>query len=231
MVSVVRAEDSSSASVNLQLSIQKTEWASTGILKVYPEEGPSFFVRIEYLNEALVSFFSEHTLISHAIRLSLEMTNDLLFAARVFLTERAALEYLSRAEQSRYQLGLKLRAKGYLVAEINLSLDYLESKALLDDTRYAGAWLRNHSIHQCEGRKKMLSGLLSRGVDGRVACSAVEDFFSSIDESEFCRKAVEKLIRIGKKEEKLEMALIRKGFSRKMIVDCLKKKKFDDIVE
>ena len=198
------------------------EWASAGILKVYPEEGPSFFVRPDYLNEECASLLASIGG-SCNIRLSEEASAALYLAARSFLAERVAMDYLSRAEHSRYQLSLKLLKKGYTSVEIDPALDYLESKHYLDDSRYAEAWLRSRAIHQYEGRRKMFAGLVSRGINGKIADKSLNDYFTQTDEIELCDKAIVKLIRTGKSMEKLETALIRKGFCRKTIVNCLKK--------
>jgi len=222
MVSVAHAEDSSSASANLQIAIQKMEWASTGILKVYPEEGPSFFVRLEYLNEECASLLSSQSGGACSIRLSEEDSSALYLAARSFLAERLAMDYLSRAEHSRYQLSLKLLKKGYMSAEIDPALDYLETKHAVDDARYAEAWLHSRSLHQAEGRLKMFAGLISRGINGKIADKSLNDYFAHTDEIELCNKAIAKLLRTGKSGEKLESALIRRGFCRKTIVNCIK---------
>jgi len=223
MVSVVHAEDSSSASANLRIAIQKMEWASTGILKVYPEEGPSFFVRPDYLSEGCTNLLASQDGGTCSIGLSEEDSAALYLAARSFLAERVAMDYLSRAEHSRYQLALKLRKKGYSSAEIDPALDYLEAKNILDDSRFAEAWLHSRSLHQAEGRRKMFAGLVSRGINGKIADKSLDDYFCDTDEMTLCAKAIVKLIRTGKSGNKLEAALIRRGFCRKTIVNCIKK--------
>ena len=231
MDSVVHAEDSSSASANLQVSIHKTEWASAAILKVWPEEGPSFLVRMAYLDGASVSLREALESSSRAlslsadrpvIRLSEDDSETLLTAAQTFLAERAALAYLARAEQCRFQLALKLRNKGYPLSSVNMALAYLESAGSLDDSRFAEAWLRTHSIHQSEGRRKLLAGLAAKGIDSKTASAALDAYFGTVTEGELCKKAMEKLVRMGKNDDKLVIALARKGFSRKTIEDCVK---------
>lgn len=217
MDSVAHAADSSSASADSRITIRKTEWASAGILKVYQEEGPSFFVRPEYLSspEAL-------TAPDGSGELDEERSSALYQAARSFLAERSALDSLARAEQCRVQLALKLRKKGFSDAEIGPALDFLESTRSLDDSRFAEAWLRNHAIHQFDGRKKLLAALLERGVKFGIADTALDAFFDTVGERELCLKAAQKFVRLGKSGEKLVVALMRKGFSPALIKDCLK---------
>jgi len=216
MVSAVHAEDSSSASANSSVTIHKTEWATLGICKIYLAEGPSFFIRDVYLAE-----LPADSLVPGAC-LDETATDCLLTAGRIYLAERLAMDYLARAEHSRFSLSSKLVKKGYSADETARALEYLEQRTFLDDRRFASAWLRNRIIHQKEGRQKLLAGLMSRGISGKDARTALDDFFGITDERELCKKAVEKLVRLGKDGDKLRSALIRKGFSLKLITDCLK---------
>ena len=218
MVSVVRAEDSSSASANLPVIIQQTEWASASVLKVYLAEGPSFFVRAIYLPEMPDCFPDQ--IPESGLVLTEETAAVLVHSARVYLAERAAMEYLARAEYSRQQLELRLLKKGYDASESAPALDYLESGKMLDDARFASAWLRSRMIHQCEGKRKLLAGLRAHGVSFSDAEAALDSFFSETDELALCKKATEKLRRQGKNGEKLFSALIRKGFSSKTISEA-----------
>jgi regulatory protein len=213
---VAHAEDSSSVNVNITISIQEIERASAGILKIYLAEGPSFFVRDAYL-----SSFPADLLRVGAILPEYE-AGLLLHAARVYLAERAAMEYLSRAEHSRQSLYAKLVKKEYTREEIAPALEYLEERGFLDDRRFASAWLRNRSIRQSEGRQKLLAGLLSRGISSADARLALDGYFEFADEKALCVKAAEKMVRIGKDREKMLPALIRKGFSSRLAAECLK---------
>lgn len=217
MVSAAHAEDSSSASVNTRISIQKTEWASAGVLKVYLADGPSFFVRDAYL-----AALPEGAL-AGAEPLTEEASSLLLDAGRAYLAERAAMEYLARAEHTRFLLLVKLRKKGYDERAISVSLDYLEGRGFLDDRRYAAAWLRSRMIHQSEGRQKLFGSLVAHGVSGADARDALADYFSDVDESELCAKAARKLAAQGKDGERLFAALTRKGFSSRMIREIMGK--------
>jgi regulatory protein len=217
MDSVARAADSSSASADSRISIRKTEWASAGILKVYPEEGPSFFVRPRYFN-----LNCPVDLETTPIVLDVGASAALYHAARSFLAERAALSFLARSEHCRFQLSLKLRKKGYSDSEIFLALEYLEADGSLDDNRFAEAWLRNRLISHREGKKKLLAALRERGVKWDIAESAVSAFFETVDERDSCLKAAQKLLRLGKTGEKLGVALMRKGFSSSLVKECLK---------
>lgn len=216
MDSVVHAEDSSSASVNFSVTIQKTKRASSGIYTIWPVEGPSFLVRMEYMRD-----LSEDLLVPGSI-LSPDESSSLLDAARLFLVERTAVGYLSRAEHSRFLLDVKLQKKGWVSSDTTVVLDYLESRSWLSDTRYADAWLRNRQIHKNEGRLKLIAGLRSRGISAEIAEKALKLHFSPDDEEITCKKAISKFQRQGREGKKLLSSLVRSGFSLKLISFCLR---------
>ncbi len=219
MDSAVHGADSSSASVNFRFVIRKTEWASTGILSVYPEEGPSFLVRAAYLSPECA-----YALEGVPVALTDSLAESLLSSARVFLAERAALAYLARAEHCRSLLSVKLSKKGYTRDESEPALAYLASCGYLDDARYAEAWLRSRVNRVGEGRRKLLAGLLTRGVSRDVAEQALRSLFAEADERDLCHKALNKLERLGKSDEQIRVSLIRKGFAMKTIEECREKR-------
>lgn len=207
MVSAVHAEDSSSANADSTFSIRKIEWASAGVLRIVPAEGPSFFVRDTYIQDTLPLLHEAGDTCSP------EVAESLFFAARVYIAERQAYAYLSRAEHSRKQLEIKLEKKGFSRQESNPALNYLEESGALDDTRFAEAWLHSRLVKAGEGRLKLLAGLASRGISRECAQSAVDLFFKDHDETEILYKTAEKLMKQGKTGDKLLESLARKGFS------------------
>jgi regulatory protein len=218
----VHDESSSSASAKQEFSFGKTEWASPGILKVSPEDGPSFFVRDVYLP------FPPERLFLPEVVLSSDEFEDLLHSARIWLAEKAAMAYLSRAEQCRRQLEIKLARKGFSDAETAVALDYLEDKKYLDDKRFCEAWIRNRLIHKAESAVKLQAGLQQRGIASDVARQAVLSAISADTEEELCKKAAERLNRRGKTGIKLVSALYRVGFSLKVIAKCTKSGENDE---
>ena len=221
MVSAVHAEDSSSASANLP-AIRRIEWASAGILKVYPADGPFFCVRDAYLSAECKAYLDDAGAGGDS-PLSPDVAEDLLHAARALLAERTAMGYLARSEYCRRQLDERLARKGFSPAERDVALSFLASAHRLDDYRYATAWLRSRLIHQSEGRRKLLAGLFSRGISSEDAERALNEFFQDTDERVLCERATEKMVRLGKNGEKLYAALLRKGFSGKIIAETVKK--------
>ena len=94
-------------------------------------------------------------------------------------------------------------------------MDYLEERGFLSDVRYAQAWLRNRSINHAEGRNRLFSGLLTKGIDRSVANQVLDEYFASVDQDSVLERAIEKCKRLGKSQEATEKYLLRKGFSYK----------------
>ncbi len=209
-------ESSSSASAKHEFSPHKTEWASPGVLKVFPEDGPSFFVRDTYIP------FPAGRLFDTGAVLDEEEFEQLFLAARTYLAEKAAMAYLGRAEHCRRQLEIKLIKKGFTDREISAALDYLEHKKYLDDYRFCEAWIRTRLIHKQEGRIKLQAALQGKGIRSDTVRNAVHAVIGVETEEELCKKAAEKLRKRGKTGIALKSALNRAGFSLKTVAKCVK---------
>ena len=255
-VSVVHAEDSSSASAKFLLAltdlrenlfsillaimvIRGIRQTLQGVYEITPDAGSAFFLRSEYLHsvseERLVpvdgGLAGEDELFVRPGDLTAGMdgvfsdeeTGDILHAAVVYAVESAAMSYLSRAEHCRSSLSAKLVKKGMDKTDVDEALDHLETVGYLDDYRFAGAWLRTRYVSHAEGRTKLLSELLSRGVDPDAAKKALDDFFSVHSQPEICRRAVRKYLRTHRdaEEERLYASLVRLGFTYGQIKSAL----------
>jgi regulatory protein len=190
--------------------IKKFEPTSTGLCKVTPDSGAIFYIRKEYLVE--LNFDS----VFAGAEFNEEETSELLDAGLAAVVELKAITYLARCEQCRFNLTNKLVQKGFQKKYINQALDFLESKKLLSDSRFATAWLNGRRLNHYEGRTKLAAELAARGIGREVAEEALDEFFTENDEEEICRKAYEKLSR-SKSGEKLTAALVKAGFSYKRV--------------
>lgn len=174
----------------------------------------TFYLRTNYLDNSNIKIDVDEVL-------NLEDFEDCVRAGLAFSAEKKAMEYLGKTEHSRFLLKNKLLKKGHETSAIEKALDYLESKSFLDDSRYAMAFLRNRSITHYEGRIRLVQELIQRGVDKKVATKEIDIFFEDKSEVEICQKALDKLRRIGKKEEKICSALERLGFNNRVIREIL----------
>lgn len=175
--------------------------------------GPSFYLRTIYC-EGITNLSNR---INIGEEFSAEEYEEFVEAGLAYIAERKAMDLLSRSEHSRFLLFTKMIKKGYDCKAVNKALDYLENRKYLSDRRFAEAWLRNRSISHSEGRIRLYNELLSRGVSSVLATEQIDDFFISNSEEEILKKACKKLMRLGKKDDNLYRALIRKGFSSSLI--------------
>ena len=190
-------------------SIAETSYA--GMFKVAAETGAAFYVRQNYLPSVeLDSILPGVEFVGH-------QEDELLDAGLASAVELKAVEYLARAEQSRFGLTRKLTEKKYSRQYIEMALDFLEQKNYLSDERFARAWLNSRRINHFEGRTKLLAELMSRGISKDISLAAIETFFSENDEAEICRKAYKRFVEKGKTDQKLVAAMLNAGFSYKMI--------------
>ncbi len=193
----------------LVISIEETSYK--GMFRATLEKGSAFFIRKEYLSSVNFEELCE------GYELSEEQHEELLDAGLCCVVELKAVEYLARAEQSRFGLNRKLKQKGYNDVYIKNALDFLEQANYLSDERYARAWLNTRKINHYEGHSRLLSELLSRGIPRDVAQNALQEFFTENDEDEICLKAYAKAVKNKKSGDKLIAALIKSGFTLKQI--------------
>lgn len=183
----------------------------SGLYKIRTQDDCVFYVRCEYLFSVNIENICAGTEIEG------EAEDELLNAGLIVPVEIKASEYLARAEQSRFGLMRKLLKKGFEKKHIEAALNYLEEKKYLDDFRYSTAWLNTRRINHYEGRTKLIAELKNRGICDKTAVLAVNDFFSDYDELAICKKAYQKFLNNGKQNEKLIDALLKAGFSYKLI--------------
>lgn len=212
MVSAVPADASSSASVST--AVIAIEHTCSETIKFILSGDVSIVTRPCYCSElpAITGF---------PYFLTETESESLYHAARCFLAEKQAAIYLNRAEHSYYQLSLKLTKKGYTAAEYVSALDYLVHTGVLDDARFAAAWLYTRHLSKSEGYARLFAELRKRGIAAALAKAAIANFLLEVDENTLCQEALKKLLRKGYQGDKLFRALQRKGFPFSMIKHCI----------
>ena len=188
-----------------------TEQVSPECIKITSDAGLAFFIRKSYLKIVKIQ-----EIVSGAEFFE-EAEKDIVDAGLVMAVESKAMEYLARAEQSRFGLTRKLILKNFSKEHIEIALDYLEAKNYLSDERFARAWLNCRKIAHFEGRIKLSAELSSRGINKDIVKSSLDTFFEENSEEEICQKAYEKCLRQKKSEEKIIRTLVAYGFSHNMI--------------
>jgi len=208
--------------------IQQT--SSDEIFELTSSEGSVFFIRTSYLQIIDIENIQNKIISSQFLgfTFSEEESEDILCAGFAFSAEKKAQDYLARCEQCRFKLTQKLLQKGFSKKSIELALNRLEEKNYLSDSRYSSCWIRSHCISKFQGKTRLLSELLSRGISKNIATETIENFFSEITEEDMCEKAYQKAIRQKKSGEKLLKYLLDSGFPYKMVNFVIKRHKTDD---
>lgn len=114
-------------------------------------------------------------------------------AAAALAAERQALALLARAEQSRSGLRQKLLKRQLDPWAVSVALDLLQSQGLLDDVRFASAWIRQRVRRHAEGPLSLAAALLRRGVDNACCRKALAEAFSGNLRRQALQYAAEKL--------------------------------------
>lgn len=89
----------------------------------------------------------------------------------------AALNLISYRARTRVELRRRLRRKGFRPPRIDLCLDRLEERGLIDDEAVAAAFIRDRLRHRPRGRASLSSELRAKGVSTELASETVERVF------------------------------------------------------
>jgi regulatory protein len=105
----------------------------------------------------------------------------------------AALNLLSFRARTRAELRRRLSAKGFRPARIDLCLDRLQDRGLLDDALVAAAFVRDRLRHRPRGKVRLAQELQGRGVQSNVASRVVAEVLEdeALTESALARRVVE----------------------------------------
>ena len=190
------------------MRIESVEKRASGTAKV-AVGGSSFLFREAYL-EALG--LDAQGLISGA-DFDDAAIDILAMAAAATEAEKKALALLARAEQSRFLLMAKLERRECGSRAARLALDFLEKEGLLDDRRFALAWLRSKMRAALPSPSKLMLGLRNRGIEEGLAKSVFAEVFGADERHDLLKRAAEKEAkRSGGDLKELRSALLRLGF-------------------
>ncbi len=140
----------------------------------------------------------------------------------LIVTREKALELLSRREHGEYELYSKLLQKGFDKEIIQQVLTQLKKENLLSDYRYASSLIRSRQKSNPEGVGMLRLRLRSKRVNPEAIERAIEEWSSDDDNYNLAiKRAVEKYLRKNRDREKLLLALMKKGFSRRELLEVL----------
>ena len=91
-------------------------------------------------------------------------------------------------------------------------IDSLTRAGLLDDERFARAWLAARIGRKAEGRRRLVAELIRRGVSDSVAEAVVEDELPVAVEQELLRSSASALRAAGHGRDAIARRLLARGF-------------------
>ena len=149
----------------------------------------------------------------------------------------AALRLLERTRRTRYDLGRKLRDKGFTATTIESVLERLEAVGLIDDVEYARAYLAGRLGRRAAGWRRLEIDLRKRGVSAEHAAMArarLEERQGTADEAEMARRVIQQAARRYAKldprvrRQRLWALLARRGFDGDAIERALREEPATD---
>jgi regulatory protein len=133
-----------------------------------------------------------------------------------------ALSLLAAAEHCTKGLERKLLFRGYSEEEVAETLERLAAENILNDRRFAELWIEFRQRRKDEGGRRLAAGLLRRGVNRDTAEEAVKAAARTGGYRSCLLRARENALARGcEGEHALVAFLIRKGFSRSEIKQCV----------
>lgn len=137
---------------------------------------------------------------------------------------RYAMDYLTRADKTEWQLRDKLRKKEYSEEAADMALGYVKAFGYIDDERYAARYIEIYSSGM--SRMKLRTGLMRRHVPEDIIDRAIEN--ADIDDICALRKDMKKILadrdlsEMDRKEKQKVMAkAYRKGYNASDIIKVL----------
>jgi regulatory protein len=133
-----------------------------------------------------------------------------------------AINYISYRERSKKEIADYLKNKGIGEETTNRVLLDLEKANLVDDHKFASAWVKDRSKNNPKGNFALKMELRDKGIGE----AEIENILQSVDEKENALKVFEKAVRkYGKKKDskrKISEYLKRRGFHIETILQVLR---------
>jgi regulatory protein len=157
--------------------------------------------------------------------LSPDEIDSLVSESNTIEAEQYALTLLAGALHSIYLLTMKLKKKGFPDPVIERVVHHLEELDYLNDREFARAWVTSRLKRYPESRRALFSGLRKKGISTHTAESVLSELVTEESESECVRELMHRLSVTGRTEEKIVNTLLSRGFTMKVVRECLKEQK------
>lgn len=134
-----------------------------------------------------------------------------------------AIDLLSRRAHFAAELRTKLRQRDFETDEVEATLERLRQERYVDDDATSRLWVEQQLRRKAQGPRKLLAGLLRRGVERDLAFTVVQEEADPL-EDDLCRAAAERWrARSRGDRNALKRHLERLGFRAAPVVRALKR--------
>lgn len=140
-----------------------------------------------------------------------------------------AYRLLSYRNQSRKELGQKLKKKGFNNNVIQQTITYLQERNYINDLEFARQWGQSKISHNSYGKYLIERELKQKGVDSNIVQEIIEELYSHTDELKIAEKLTLKKMKVYKNldaetaKRRLGNLLQRKGFSSETVFKIMAK--------
>ena len=135
---------------------------------------------------------------------------------RVRATEKA-LDLLSRSEHSVKMLRMKLQKRGFSRPLVEEILEKMEDKGYINNRRFAELFLEAKRRKRKEGRGKLRSRLLEKGISDETIDELLSEMGDEEEVEALERAGESLLIKRGMTKEKFYAGLLRRGFESRLV--------------
>lgn len=177
--------------------------------------------RIELADGSLFSFktyyLPDNAELGEGLELNTDEEENLRFAAACLRAEKAALQLIARAEQTVFNLSMKLEKRGHESSCVRAVMAHLCESGLLDDSRYARLWLESRISRQASSPRRLRAALHSRGIDRNDSDTALKETLDDETEQQLLERYVKKIKskfdNSAENQRSLKYTLKSEGFS------------------
>lgn len=147
----------------------------------------------------------------------------------------AAVRALMRRAHSVHEMKKSLERRTEDKSLIKSVLDRLKGQGMIDDSRYAKQFTRQHAEIRKQGKFRIARELRARGIPDRHIDSALEDSAKQTDERAVVRQRIEKKLKLfrgemdDRKIASLFRSLLRAGFSSDVVRNELRAVTREDV--
>jgi regulatory protein len=179
--------------------------------RVELSDGSLFSFKINYLPPLCIdeSLYTPGSAEGRAI--SADEEEGFRFASACLRAEKAALQLIARAEQTTFNLSLKLEKRGHDSLCIRAVIARLCELGLLDDRRYARLWLESR-LNRVISPRRLLAALRARGIGRHAAEDALQETLDTETEQRLLERYAQKLRR--KRGDEDDSAAARRDLRR-----------------